>query len=107
MYSEYKRRVKDLGLSEARNYAPSAYDAMIAVSLALHKADQYLQRNSSKTLANFTYEDASMAQLYVSILQTNVTFRGMTVSMQSLQGDTVLSVILKIYFISGIGEFQW
>ena len=68
-------------------------DAIIAMVLALNHSDQVLAKRN-KSLADFTYKDKEMAELFKTSL-SKVSFPGFSVSNQVPRG-VVLGVILNI-----------
>lgn len=72
-YRKWKDKVDELGF-----YSGFAYDAVVAMTLALNKSEEVLARKN-KSLADFTYNDSEMAQLFKNSL-SEVTFLGFSVS---------------------------
>ena len=71
-YLEWKNKVEELGF-----YSGFAYDAVIAMALALNKSEEVLVRKN-KSLADFSYDDSEMAQLFNNSL-SEVKFIGFSV----------------------------
>ncbi|KAL9967671.1 hypothetical protein ACROYT_G025952 [Oculina patagonica] len=68
-YREWKSRFDELGL-----YSGFAYDAIVAMTLALNSSAEVLARKN-KSLSDFSYNDTEMAQLFKKSL-SKVNFPG-------------------------------
>lgn len=73
MYRLWKNNVQELGF-----YSGFAYDAVVAMALALNKSVQTLAA-MNKTLDQFTYNDTKMAQIFKDSL-LKVKFQGFSVN---------------------------
>ena len=71
-HSFWKRNIQHQG-----RYSGFAYDAMLAMSLALNSSIEVLAARN-KSLENFTYEDQEMAQILKEAM-FNVSFLGLSV----------------------------
>ena len=72
-HSWWENNVNRLG-----QYSGFAYDAMVSIALALNRSAEILA-SRNKTLDEFNYTDAEMAQIFKESLST-VKFQGFTVS---------------------------
>ena len=68
----WKSKVDELGF-----YSGFAYDAIVAIALALNKSAEILATRN-QTLDEFTYKDAEMAQIFNRSL-LSVKFQGFSV----------------------------
>ena len=71
-YHSWKNKIDELGF-----YSGFAYDAIVAMALALNSSAQILAKRN-KSLDEFTYKDAEMAQIFKDSL-SNVKFLGFSV----------------------------
>ena len=71
-YRSWKNKIDELGF-----YSGFAYDAIVAMALALNSSAQILAKRN-KSLDEFTYKDAEMAQIFKDSL-SNVKFLGFSV----------------------------